>query len=81
MCKPNKYFSANQQKLLRKPIQLQLSVEPDQSSIFYQLSMINQHSVYCKCWSIHIMADLCLRFELRVEVGEYVTQTCIYCKR
>jgi len=42
MCKPNKYFSANQRKLLKKPIQLQLSVEPGQSRMVYQLSMNDQ---------------------------------------
>jgi len=37
MCKPNKYFSA---KLLKEPNLLQFLVEPDQSSMVYQLSMI-----------------------------------------
>jgi len=30
-----------------------------------------------ECWGIHIMADLYLRFKLRVEVGDHVLQTCI----
>jgi len=50
MYKPKNYFSVNQQKCLKEPILqyftyltvLQPLVEPDQSSMVYQLSLINQ---------------------------------------
>jgi len=41
MRKPKKYFGANQRHFLRKLLHKPL-VEPDQSTMFYQLSMINQ---------------------------------------
>ena len=41
MRKPKKYFSANQRHCLRNLLHQPL-VEPDQSTMFYQLSMINQ---------------------------------------
>jgi len=41
MRKPNKYFSANQRQFLRNLLHQPL-VEPDQSTMFYQLSMIDQ---------------------------------------
>jgi len=41
MRKPNKYFSANQRQFLLNLLHQPL-VEPDQSTMFYQLSMINQ---------------------------------------
>jgi len=41
MRKPKKYFSANQRHCLRNLLHQSL-VEPDQSTMFYQLSMINQ---------------------------------------
>jgi len=39
MCKPRKYFSANQKQL--EPTLLQLLFEPDQSGMVYQLTVIN----------------------------------------
>jgi len=40
MYNPKKYVSANQRnQLLKEPIQLQLLVEPDQSSMAYKLSI------------------------------------------
>jgi len=42
MCKPKKCVSANQRNCFKKPILLQLLVERDQSSMFFQLPMINQ---------------------------------------
>jgi len=36
---------------------------------------VEKHS--SKCWRIHAMADLFLRFKLRVEVGDNEIQTCI----
>jgi len=44
MFKPKKYVSANQRNCL-KTILLQVLVEPDQSSMVYQLPMIN-HALY-----------------------------------
>jgi len=41
MRKPKKYFSANQRHFLRNLLHQHL-IEPDQSAMFYQLSMINQ---------------------------------------
>jgi len=41
MRKPKKYFSANQRHCLRNLLHQPL-VEPDQSTMFYHLSMINQ---------------------------------------
>ena len=41
MHKSKKYFSANQQHCFRNLLHQPL-VEPDQSTMFYQLSMINQ---------------------------------------
>jgi len=41
MLKPKKYFGANQRHFLRN-LSHQPLVEPDQSTMFYQLSMINQ---------------------------------------
>jgi len=41
MRKPKKYFSANQRHWLRNLLHQPL-VEPDQSTMFHQLSMINQ---------------------------------------
>ena len=40
LCKPNKYFSANRRKCLRNL--LHHFVEPDQSNVVHQLSMVNQ---------------------------------------
>jgi len=42
MCKPKKYFSANKRNCLKEPFLLQPLVELDQSSVIYQLPMINQ---------------------------------------
>jgi len=79
MCGPNKCVSANQRNCLKKNILLQLTVELDQSRMVYQLPMINQTlCIECKCWRIHAMADLYLRFKLRVEVGDNEIQTCVY---
>jgi len=41
MRKTEKYFSANQRHCLRNLLHQPL-IEPDQSAMFYQLSMINQ---------------------------------------
>jgi len=41
MRKPKIYFSANQRHCLQNLLH-QLLVEPDQSTMFYQLSVINQ---------------------------------------
>jgi len=50
--------------MLKEPVLLQVLIEPDQSSMVYQLSMINQTlcSLQCKCWRTNIMADVYLRF-------------------
>jgi len=42
MRKPKKCFSANQRDCSNEPVLLQFLVETDQSSMVYQLFMINQ---------------------------------------
>jgi len=44
---------------------------------FYSSPSDAHGRVWCKCWRIHVMADIFLRFKLRVEISDNEIRSCI----